>query len=180
MPASVGRANWYDVAWRVPYLFLTAFASRWRAEEEVQAKEEDAPEKVSIFSRLLPACVPLLVLLMSRRITHEQITLAWAVITASFVVSTVRLILTNEKQLRAADELRKTESALQQSSEMFTTAFRSSLDAVSISLLPEGAAYLKISVKTAETHRANIMLKLSFHSVTELVRYAVKNKIIQA
>jgi DNA-binding NarL/FixJ family response regulator len=55
-----------------------------------------------------------------------------------------------------------------------------------VQLLAEGksnkeiATYLNISVKTAETHRANIMLKLNFHSVTELVRYAVKNRIIQA
>jgi DNA-binding NarL/FixJ family response regulator len=55
-----------------------------------------------------------------------------------------------------------------------------------VQLIAEGksnkeiATYLNISVKTAETHRANIMLKLNFHSVTELVRYAVKNKIIQA
>lgn len=55
-----------------------------------------------------------------------------------------------------------------------------------VQLLAEGksnkeiASYLHISVKTAETHRANIMLKLNFHSVTELVRYAVKNRIIQA
>ena len=54
-----------------------------------------------------------------------------------------------------------------------------------LQLLAEGksnkeiASYLNISVKTAETHRANIMLKMNFHSVTELVRYAVKNKIIQ-
>jgi DNA-binding NarL/FixJ family response regulator len=54
-----------------------------------------------------------------------------------------------------------------------------------LQLLAEGksnkevAAILEISVKTAETHRANIMLKLDFHSVTELVRYAVRNKIIQ-
>ena len=54
-----------------------------------------------------------------------------------------------------------------------------------VQLLAEGksnkeiAAYLNISVKTAETHRANIMLKMNFHSVTELVRYAVKNRIIQ-
>jgi DNA-binding NarL/FixJ family response regulator len=54
-----------------------------------------------------------------------------------------------------------------------------------VQLLAEGksnkeiATYLNISVKTAETHRANIMLKMNFHSVTELVRYAVKNKIIQ-
>jgi len=54
-----------------------------------------------------------------------------------------------------------------------------------LQLLAEGksnkevAATLGISVKTAETHRANIMLKLDFHSITELVRYAVRNKIIQ-
>ena len=54
-----------------------------------------------------------------------------------------------------------------------------------VQLLAEGksnkevAQVLGISVKTAETHRANIMLKLNFHSVTELVRYAVRNQIIQ-
>jgi len=35
-------------------------------------------------------------------------------------------------------------------------------------------------VKTAETHRANIMRKLEIHSVSEVVRYAVKNQIIEA
>jgi DNA-binding NarL/FixJ family response regulator len=55
-----------------------------------------------------------------------------------------------------------------------------------LQLLAEGksnkeiAGFLGISVKTAETHRANIMLKLDFHSITELVRYAVRNKIIQS
>jgi DNA-binding NarL/FixJ family response regulator len=55
-----------------------------------------------------------------------------------------------------------------------------------LQLLAEGksnkevAGILGISVKTAETHRANIMLKLDFHSVTELVRYAVRNKIVQS
>ncbi len=54
-----------------------------------------------------------------------------------------------------------------------------------VQLLAEGksnkeiSGFLGISVKTAETHRANIMLKLNFHSITELVRYAVRNKIIQ-
>ncbi|HET8921724.1 MAG TPA: response regulator transcription factor [Candidatus Acidoferrum sp.] len=53
-----------------------------------------------------------------------------------------------------------------------------------LQLLAEGksnkeiAGFLGISVKTAETHRANIMLKLNFHSITELVRYAVRNNII--
>jgi DNA-binding NarL/FixJ family response regulator len=55
-----------------------------------------------------------------------------------------------------------------------------------VQLLAEGktskevASALGISVKTAETHRANIMRKLELHSVSELVRYAIKNQIIEA
>lgn len=52
-----------------------------------------------------------------------------------------------------------------------------------VQLLAEGksskevASTLKISVKTAETHRANVMRKLNLHSVTDLVRYAIRNNI---
>jgi DNA-binding NarL/FixJ family response regulator len=55
-----------------------------------------------------------------------------------------------------------------------------------VRLLAEGssskevAKVLGISVKTAETHRANIMRKLEMHSVSELVRYAVKHHITEA
>ncbi|MBZ5648670.1 MAG: response regulator transcription factor [Acidobacteriia bacterium] len=55
-----------------------------------------------------------------------------------------------------------------------------------VQLLAEGkstkevAAILGLSVKTAETHRSNIMRKLSLHSVSELVRYAIRNNIIAA
>ncbi|HSF19159.1 MAG TPA: response regulator transcription factor [Vicinamibacteria bacterium] len=55
-----------------------------------------------------------------------------------------------------------------------------------VQLLAEGkankevAALLNISVKTVETHRTNIMQKLDLHSVSELVRYAIRNDIIQA
>jgi DNA-binding NarL/FixJ family response regulator len=43
----------------------------------------------------------------------------------------------------------------------------------------EVAVLLGISVKTAETHRSNIMRKLEIHGVSELVRYAVRNKMIE-
>lgn len=42
----------------------------------------------------------------------------------------------------------------------------------------EVATTLGISVKTADTHRANIMRKLQVHTVSELVRYALRNQII--
>jgi DNA-binding NarL/FixJ family response regulator len=44
----------------------------------------------------------------------------------------------------------------------------------------EAAAILGLRVKTAETHRSNIMSKLRLHSVSELVLYAVRNNIVQA
>ncbi len=54
-----------------------------------------------------------------------------------------------------------------------------------LQLLAEGksnkeiAVALNITVKTAETHRANLMRKLDLHSITDLVRYAVRNNIIE-
>ena len=54
-----------------------------------------------------------------------------------------------------------------------------------IRLIAEGknnmavATTLGIRIKTAERHRANIMRKLEIHSVSDLVRYAVRNQIIE-
>lgn len=42
----------------------------------------------------------------------------------------------------------------------------------------EAADCLRISVKTAETHRASVMKKLSAKNVTDIVRYCIRNKAI--
>lgn len=53
-------------------------------------------------------------------------------------------------------------------------------------LLAEGktsrqiAQYLTISVKTAMTHRTNLMAKLDLHSRTELIKYALRKGVIRA
>jgi DNA-binding NarL/FixJ family response regulator len=55
-----------------------------------------------------------------------------------------------------------------------------------VQLLVEGksnkevAVALGVSVKTVDAHRANLMHKLNLHSVTDLVRYAIRNQIIEA
>jgi DNA-binding NarL/FixJ family response regulator len=54
-----------------------------------------------------------------------------------------------------------------------------------VQLLAEGrsnkevASALAISTKTVETHRASIMRKLDLDSLSDLVRYAIRNKIIE-
>lgn len=43
----------------------------------------------------------------------------------------------------------------------------------------EVAVSLDIAVKTAETHRANIMRKLGLHSVVQLVFWALRNNLVR-
>jgi len=55
-----------------------------------------------------------------------------------------------------------------------------------VQLLTEGqtnkevAVALGVNVKTVDAHRANVMHKLDLHSVTDLVRFAIRNQIIEA
>ena len=42
----------------------------------------------------------------------------------------------------------------------------------------EIAQVLGVSVKTTETHRSNVMLKLRLHSTVDLVMYAIRNEIV--
>jgi DNA-binding NarL/FixJ family response regulator len=55
-----------------------------------------------------------------------------------------------------------------------------------VQLIAEGysnkqiASILKLSVKTVETHRSAIMRKLGVHSSAAVVRYAVRNKLLEA
>jgi len=54
-----------------------------------------------------------------------------------------------------------------------------------VQLLAEGrsnkevARSLDLSVKTVETHRSNVMRKMGFTSLADLVKYAIRNKIVE-
>ncbi len=54
-----------------------------------------------------------------------------------------------------------------------------------VQLLAEGksnkeiATRLGIQTKTVETHRANIMRKLGHHGLSDLVRYAIRNRLVE-
>ena len=44
----------------------------------------------------------------------------------------------------------------------------------------EVAVILRVSVKTAESHRSSLMSKLDIHSTAELVRYAIRRGLVEA
>ena len=143
-PSSGASAAWIDVIWCLPSLFATAFAATWNSDGEPVPRKARSAFHVIVLSQALPILIPLLVLFMGRRIAVEQITVAWVAITASFILSATRLVLTSEKQRRIADDLRRTEQAFRRSELMFLTAFRSSPDAVGITSIP-GGQFLEVN-----------------------------------
>jgi len=76
--------------------------------------------------------------------------------------------------VKAGKEARRTESS---------KAWPTPRELEVIRLLAEGnankeiAVELGITVRTVETHRAKIMLKLGLHSITELIHWAIRNEI---
>jgi len=118
-------------------LFVTVIAATWSREEEALSQGESSRFRAIFVSQALPILIPLLVLFMGHSIAAEQSTIAWIAVTASFILSAARLVLTNEKQRRIAKELLLTEQALSHSEHMFSTAFRSSPDAIGISAVRE-------------------------------------------
>jgi PAS domain S-box-containing protein len=144
LKTSVGAASWGDFVFLLPYLcvIFLAVALPRRAQDSLA-------EPVSRFGNLavthgFPVAIPLLVLFMGRSIARDQFTVAWIAITASFICSGVRLILTNRKQRRVSDELLETERALAHSEHLLSSAFRSSPDGFAINVFPDGP-YLDVN-----------------------------------
>src|SRR5579862_1508476 len=96
-----------------------------------------------------------------------------------------RLYFTETVAREVFDRYLKTLKKPKQAGEKFTLRL-SGREREVVQLLAEGhsnkqvGVALNISGKTAETHRANIMRKIDCHSVAGLVRYAIRNHIIEA
>jgi len=139
-----GGASWGDFFSALPYLLLVILAVTWRRASEGPGYEQRSRFTDFVVTHILPAGIPLLVIFMGRRIATEQFLIAWVAITASFLCSALRLILTNRKQQRIARQLSSTRLALQRSEQVFASAFRWSPDSFSINVFPNGP-YLDVN-----------------------------------
>jgi DNA-binding NarL/FixJ family response regulator len=103
---------------------------------------------------------------------------------ARTLVTAIQRVLANQTYISAALRIGQGEGALGNASAERTQRLTGREREV-LQLLTEGrgnkeiAALLGISPKTAETHRGRVMNKLGLHSVGELVRYAIRNRIIE-
>lgn len=136
---SVSAASWGDLIWTFPSLLVVFLAVTWK--HPVPAPLPAPPSRVDNFfaAQFLPVAMPLLVIFMAYAIAREQVFLAWMALAASVLCSSIRLILTNRRQRRVADNLLAAEKALRRSEQTLSTAFRSSPDSFTINVFRDGA-----------------------------------------
>ena len=102
---------------------------------------------------------------------------------ASELIEAIHEILNGRIYLSPGISQTVVEAYLQQNSEESESLTRRELQV--LQLVAEGrttkeiALSLGVSVKTADSHRSNIMHKLNMHTVAELVRYAIRRGIVQ-
>ena len=137
-------AGWGDLIWMVPSMIVIVFGVTWSPPESSPLAAASSQVGVALNAQILPIAIPLLVIFMGRAIAREQVLLAWLVVTASVLCSSIRLLLTNKRQQRISDSLLSTERALRSSEEILSSAFRNSPDAFSINPFPNGP-YLEVN-----------------------------------
>ena len=131
-------SDWADASWALPFLFVAVIAATWSSPSQPHPEPESTGHHLWVVSQALPVGIPLLVILMGSSIAREQITIAALAVAVAFLLSSARLLLTSRRHRLAAVELRRAEHAAGLSEQMFSAAFRSSPDAISIAVVPEG------------------------------------------
>jgi PAS domain S-box-containing protein len=134
-------AGWGDLIWMAPSIIVIVYAATWSQTEAKSSSASASRVGKLLNAQVLPIAIPLCVIFMGRAIAREQVVLAWLIVTASVLCSSVRLLLTNRRQQRISDNLLSTERALRRSEEILSNAFRNSPDAFSINPFPNGAYF---------------------------------------
>jgi diguanylate cyclase (GGDEF)-like protein len=98
---------WFDLIWSALLVVPMIIAGVWKQVEAPEIRlESQRPEK-RILTELFFLIYPLLVLFMSLRIARERLGLAATVVFLSFVCSSARLLVTQNRLLLAKDALRR-------------------------------------------------------------------------
>ena len=98
---------WFDLLWSALLVIPIVIASTWKQAEATPYPVEPPRREKTIYTEIFYLIYPLLVLFMSLRIARERLGLAAIVVLFSFVCSSGRLLLTQQRMLRVKEELRR-------------------------------------------------------------------------
>jgi len=98
---------WFDLLWSGLLIVPLLIAVTWKQAEAVDLALEMPRREKRIYTEIFYLLYPVLVVLMSLRIARERLGLAAAVVFLSFVCSSTRLLVTQNRLVLAKDALRR-------------------------------------------------------------------------
>ena len=98
---------WFDLLWSLLIVVPIVIAVTWKQVEAPDLSIEPPQREKRIYSELFYLIYPLLVLFMALRIARERLGLAALVVLLSFMCSSARLLVTQQRLLLAKDALRR-------------------------------------------------------------------------
>ena len=98
---------WFDLLWSGLLIIPTLIAASWKQAESPEVSLDLPRQEKRIYTEMFHLLYPLLVLFMSLRIARERLGLAAFVVLLSFVCSSARLLVTQNRLLLAREALRR-------------------------------------------------------------------------
>jgi len=99
--------QWFDILWSLLLLIPMGIAHFWKQAEAPEFSLEPKSREKRIYVELFYLIYPLAVLFMSLRITREHEGLAALAVGLSFLCSSARLLVTQQRLLQTKDALRR-------------------------------------------------------------------------
>jgi GGDEF domain-containing protein len=103
---ALNTGAWFDILWSVLIVIPTLIAVTWKQAEPAGSEVEPKKREKRIYTEIFYLFYPLMVLFMSLRIARERLGLAAAVL-LSFVCSSARLLVTQNRLVLAKEALRR-------------------------------------------------------------------------
>lgn len=98
---------WFDLLWSALLVVPTLIAANWKQAESPEVSLDLPRHEKRIYTEMFHLLYPLMVLFMSLRIARERLGLAAFVVLLSFVCSSARLLVTQNRLLVAKEALRR-------------------------------------------------------------------------
>jgi len=99
--------QWFDLLWSALLVVPMIIATFWKQAEAPEVALEARLREKRIYTELFYLIYPLLVLFMSLRIAREHLALAAVVVGLSFICSSARLLVTQNRLVLAKEALRR-------------------------------------------------------------------------
>jgi diguanylate cyclase (GGDEF)-like protein len=99
--------QWFDLLWSALLVVPIVIATAWNQAEPPELSLEPPVREKRIYTELFYMVYPMAVLLMSLRIARDHIGLAALVVAPSFICSSARLLITQNRLIRTQDALRR-------------------------------------------------------------------------